>query len=160
MAYVGQFTDGTAPTDAELNTPLATCVLYKTASQTIASGATVFWTFTTAGQEVTDPLGWHSITTNTSRITVSIAGIYRFNATVKTSGELGTTASSQFRKNGTTVVAREAADQSGAGTEASFSISWTGELAANDYLEFGTTNGSASSRTSTFVGFAAHLLGV
>lgn len=159
MAYVGQFVDNTAPTAAELNTPFGGCVLYRTTSLTLTGNALTTILFGTSGMEVIDPLGWHSTTTNTGRITVSIAGIYRFNATVKADGTLGNGAYARFVKNGTTVVAQEAADLAAHAAESAFSISWTGVLAANDYLEFAVRNNQATNRGTTFAGFGGYLLG-
>lgn len=158
MAYVGQFVDSTAPSATELNNPFAGCVLFKTTAQALAGNTLVTLTWTAAGDEVRDSLNWHSTTTNPTRITVSIAGIYRFNGTVKANGTLGNGAYGQFLKNGT-VVAREAADLAGSGAESSFSLSWTGVLAANDYLEFAVRNNQATARNTTFSGFAGYLLG-
>lgn len=160
MPYWGQYSDGQIPSAAELNTPFPMCVLYKATAQTIAGNTLFTWTWTAAGDEVRDPLNWHSTTTNAGRITVSLAGMYRVNATVKTSGTLGNGAYAQVQKNGTSVLVREAADLAGSGAESSFSLSWTGVLAANDYLEFLTRNNQATARTSTFVGLAAIFLGV
>lgn len=74
MAEQGQFTTGSVLTAAELNafTPM-TC-LSKAAAQSIpGAGAATEITFTT---EDIDVLNWHSNTTNTARITPTIAGWY------------------------------------------------------------------------------------
>ena len=78
MATFGTYVSGQILTAAELNAGLPLCVLENTAV-TMTDGVAGVVPFTS---EVTDPLGWHSNATNTSRITPNIAGTYFFNICV------------------------------------------------------------------------------
>jgi hypothetical protein len=72
MATIGTFTAGQVLTASELNNAIPLCIL-ENASFVLAASSTTQVTF---GTEVLDPLGWHSTSTNTSRITPNISGYY------------------------------------------------------------------------------------
>ena len=76
MANQGQFVSGAVLTAADLNgfTPLT--VLTNTTTQLVP---TATFTAITYDTEIADTLNWHSTSTNTSRITPTIAGIYLVN---------------------------------------------------------------------------------
>lgn len=80
MATFGTFTSGQVLTASELNTVLPACIL----STTTASVPNAADTYIPFSSEDYDPLGWHSTSTNTSRITSNIAGWHQ--ATVSTYG--------------------------------------------------------------------------
>lgn len=75
MAVLGTFTSGAVLTAAELNQFNNVTYLSGTNAQAIANATLVEVTFG-AGTEVLDVSGWHSTTTNTARITPTIAGYY------------------------------------------------------------------------------------
>jgi len=72
MATIGTFTAGQVLTASELNNAIPLCIL-ENASFVLAAATVTQVTF---GTEVLDPLGWHSTSTNTSRITPNISGYY------------------------------------------------------------------------------------
>jgi hypothetical protein len=72
MATIGTFTAGQILTASELNNAIPLCIL-ENASMVIPASTTTQVTFST---EVLDPLGWHSTSVNTSRITPNISGYY------------------------------------------------------------------------------------
>ena len=78
MATFGTWSSGDVLTAANLNTGLPACLL-TSASQTIPTGTFTKLLFSS---EVYDPLGWHSTSTSTERITPTIAGVYLINASV------------------------------------------------------------------------------
>lgn len=155
MTYVGQFANNGIPSAGDLNALFPTCVLYKTTAQTLAGNTDVTLTWTAAGDEIRDPLGWHSTSTNATRVTVSLAGLYRIVGNLQANGNLGNGARLYIRKNGTTTLAMEAADQAATAANSAFSITWTGILAANDYVELLIRNNQATSRSSSWSGLAA-----
>ena len=69
---MGTFTTGQVLTAAEMNGLIPLCVVENTAS-TLTDGVATDIAYTS---ELIDPLGWHSNSTNTSRITPTIAGYY------------------------------------------------------------------------------------
>ena len=73
MANQGQFAAGAILTAADLNgfTPITS--LTNSTTQNVPSGAFTPITYDT---ELTDTLNWHSTSTNTSRITPTIYGMY------------------------------------------------------------------------------------
>jgi hypothetical protein len=75
MALIGTFTSGSVLTAAELNQFNNVTFLSGTNAQLIANGVITDVTFG-AGTEVLDVSNWHSTTTNTARITPTIAGYY------------------------------------------------------------------------------------
>ena len=72
MPTFGTWSSGDVLTAADVNVGLPSCLL-ESASQTVATATLVDLTFST---ESYDPLGWHSTSTNTERITPNIAGVY------------------------------------------------------------------------------------
>jgi len=82
----GTFAGGEVLQAAELNTVLPACMLPST-SVTLTTGTPTYVPFAT---ESYDPLGWHSTTSNTSRITPTIAGWYLCNAYVNNINGAGT----------------------------------------------------------------------
>jgi hypothetical protein len=98
MATFGTYVSGQILTAAELNAGLPTCVL-SNAAVSLVAGTPLQIPFTV---EVTDPLGWHSTTSNTSRITPNIAGTYL--VTMQINDVSGTTrALISVYKNGSTI---------------------------------------------------------
>ena len=95
MATFGTYVSGQILTSAELNAGMPLCVLENTSTTFTDSVAGVV-PYTS---ELTDPLGWHSNSVNTSRITPNIAGTYLFTLVVNNvSG--GTRALQGLFKNG------------------------------------------------------------
>lgn len=78
MATFGTFSSGQVLTAAELNTVLPACVLTAT-GVSVANATDTYIPFST---EEYDPLGWHSTSSNNSRITPNIAGWYLCTATL------------------------------------------------------------------------------
>lgn len=142
-----------------MNSPLPRCVLYATDAETMTGNATTYLTFGAASEQ-SDPLAFHSTTTNTGRITPNVAGLYRVVTCVGASQVLGTSARIILRQNGSTIFASEAADLSG--TAANTALSVTGCIKFNgttDYVEVGITNGQATNRTTRFKALAVFFLG-
>jgi uncharacterized protein with beta-barrel porin domain len=75
MALIGTFTSGSVLTAAELNQFNNVTFLSGTNAQAITNGVITDVTFG-AGTETLDVSNWHSTTTNTARITPTIAGYY------------------------------------------------------------------------------------
>jgi len=86
MSLLGTFSSGDVLTAAELNQFNNVTALYDTSSQN-TNGFTFMYASFGAGTELCDPSGWHSTTTNPSRITPDIAGTYLVTGT----GNLETT---------------------------------------------------------------------
>lgn len=76
MATFGTWSSGDVLAAADLNAGLPSCLLEST-SQSVANATFVSLTFST---ESHDPLGWHSTTSNTERITPNIPGVYLVSA--------------------------------------------------------------------------------
>ena len=74
MAEIGTFTSGSVLTAAELNQFNNVTFLYG-GSYTLATSTLDYHPFG-AGEELLDVSGWHSTSTNTSRITPDVAGWY------------------------------------------------------------------------------------
>jgi len=72
MATFGTWSSGDVLTAADLNAGLPACIV-NSASQSIANNTATYLNY---DQEVHDPYGWHSTTTNNQRITPNIAGYY------------------------------------------------------------------------------------
>lgn len=159
MPLWGQYVDGDQPTAAETNSPLPRCVLYATDAQQATANTTVWATFG-AGTEQSDPLGFHSTTTNTERITPTVAGLYRVVGNWRVNGAMGAGARITLRLNGTTTIAMEANDLANTAANSALSVITTLKLnGTTDYVELGITNGSATNRTCTFKGLAVIFLG-
>jgi hypothetical protein len=91
-----------------------------------------------------DTAGLHSTTSNTSRLTAPVTGIYEVTADVRWSGAQFSAGAStvQLRKNGSTIVAWE----EDAGNDANL-VTTTARLAAGDYIEVLVSQLSGSSKT-------------
>jgi hypothetical protein len=98
MATIGTFTAGQVLTASELNNAIPLCILENSA-MVIPASTTTQVTFST---EVLDPLGWHSTSTNTSRVTPNISGYYFVNMQFNdiTAGGAVTRALVSLLKNG------------------------------------------------------------
>lgn len=72
MTAPGNFTAGDVLQASDLNAGSPSCLL-ESSTQSIPNSTTTRLYFST---ELHDPLGWHSTTTNTERITPTIAGLY------------------------------------------------------------------------------------
>jgi hypothetical protein len=72
MATFGTWSSGDVLTAADLNAGLPACIVNAT-SQSFANNTTTVINY---DQEVSDPYGWHSTSTNNQRITPNLAGYY------------------------------------------------------------------------------------
>lgn len=78
------------------------CHLYKSATQSIGNSSTVAITFGDSDYELYDPLGYHSVSTNTERITIGVAGLYLVYGFVQMADNTTNTARfAALNKNGT-----------------------------------------------------------
>jgi hypothetical protein len=156
MATIGTFAIGQVLTASELNNAIPLCILENAAMVIPASAATNV-TFST---EVLDPLGWHSTSTNTSRITPNISGYYFVTMQLNdiTGGGALTRALMRMNKNGATLAIPIQMDTTGEDDD--FALS--GYVFCNgttDYIEMnilqtnaGSTNRTISARfTAEFV---------
>lgn len=159
MATIGGYTDNTAPTAAELNAFWPGCVLRNTGSLTLTASTLTDLTFPNAANELSDPLNWHSTTTNTQRITPTVTGYYRVTGNVAVNNTLGTVTYLQLIKVAT-IAATESSDESGT-NPSGVSLSWVGyiDASAGDYLLLQAYHNNASNRTTQTRSFSAHLLG-
>jgi len=100
MATLGTFVAGQVLSASELNNAIPLCILENSAMAIPASVGTNV-TFST---EVLDPLGWHSTSVNTSRVTPNIAGYYLVTMQLNDiSGAGNTRALLRCNKNGTDI---------------------------------------------------------
>jgi hypothetical protein len=146
MATIGTFTAGQVLTASELNNAIPLCILENAAMVIPASVATSV-TFST---EVLDPLGWHSTSTNTSRITPNISGYYFVTMQLNdiTSGGALTRALLRLNKNGATLAIPIQMDTEGSSDDFAF----PGYVFCNgttDYIEMNVlqTNAGSTNRT-------------
>ena len=146
MATIGTFTAGQVLTASELNNAIPLCIL-ENASMVIPASTTTQVTFST---EVLDPLGWHSTSTNTSRITPNISGYYFVTMQlndITSSGTL-TRALMSLIKNGEALAIPIQMDTEGS----SYDFALPGYVFCNgttDYIEMRVfqTNAGSTSRT-------------
>ena len=130
---------------------ISICHLYQkpdSAGQTITSGASTDITFG-AGTELYDPLDWHSTSTNTSRITVGVAGLYYVYGSLKIFDNATETLRIFYiKKNGATFVdTRCGGDDSGRWSQY---IAGVVSLTVNDYVEIGMSyTGGADTKAYT-----------
>lgn len=126
-----------------LNYPPA-AIVRRYASQTVS---TATWTAVSFNEaDYYDPWGFHSPTTNPSRITVpsGCAGVYSMTATFDWQGGApGTLASCRFVLNGSTVIGENGVSNNA--TTGCASTHWS--LAAGDYIEMQVYQNSGASRT-------------
>lgn len=146
MATIGTFTAGQVLTASELNNAIPLCIL-ENASMVIPAATTTQVTFST---EVLDPLNWHSTTTNTSRVTPTIAGYYFVTLQLNdiTSGGALTRALMSLIKNGAALAIPIQMDTEGSSDDFAF----PGYVYCNgttDYVEMRVfqTNAGSTSRT-------------
>lgn len=133
--------------------------LTNTTIQSVANnGAVLTWDNENAGAAATDPEGFHSTSSNTSRITPTIAGWYRFSGTIHWSANATGRRGTGVRYNGSTIFYGMIIPASSVGTTSTMvSIS----LFANgttDYFElFGyqDSGGSLNTADTTSTNFQA-----
>ena len=115
---------------------------YCSSTTTLTTGAATKVTFATEDFDIAS-----NYDTTLSRFTAPIAGKYRFNVTVFTSGSLGSNAEVYFAKNGTKEKSPyfSSGDPSNGHTVGGVMVL---TLAANDYVEVFVYNDSGSSRTA------------
>jgi hypothetical protein len=119
------------------------CRLIQTVAQSIPDATPITALTFGVGSEDIDTHGFHDTGSNTSRITPNVAGWYTFRGTYFTGG-MGTPASrtTQFRKNGSTLIAPGARD-TGSSITGSQSISALILMnGIGDYLELMVTQDS------------------
>ena len=154
MATTGTYIAGQIYTASEANNTAPMCVLEATTS-VAANGVVIAFG---AGSELTDKLNWHSTSSNTSRITPNIAGIYFVSASVQDYGD-ATRALTAVYKNGANLTYRIQQDISGAETVDDMTIG--GYIQCNgttDYLEIYVLQQSAGAKSMP-VQFAAQFIG-
>jgi hypothetical protein len=132
--------DSTAATGLKWSTPSAGgssfvgCRLYKTANQTMTTGT---WTTITYDAESFDTNGFHSTSSNTSRITIPSgkAGYYLINARINIDANATGARLGRFTVNTNELFAGiEVAGSSAAGCK--YTLSTIQNLAVGDYVEF------------------------
>lgn len=105
------------------------CSLYKSVSQSLANGAPTAITWDAEREDVP---GWHSTSTNPSRLTVTSAGWYRVGVALVWSANSTGQRYVGLRLNGTINLASMRYQAMG---ESGVVVPWEGRLAANDYIE-------------------------
>jgi hypothetical protein len=148
MATIGTFVTGQVLTAAEMNNAIPLCIL-ENGSMAIPSGVATSVTFST---EVLDPLNWHSTSTNTSRVTPTIAGYYLVNLQMNDITGAGQTRALLRCNKNAADVATVRIQMDTPGDDDDFNI--TGFVYCNgttDYLEMNVlqTNGTSTTRTIT-----------
>lgn len=109
------------------------CGLTHSTTQSIASATIQAVVFDT---EAFDTASYHSTSSNTSRITVPVAGKYQFNANVAFASNNTGLRFTWFGKNGVTTGRYGAVSSAATQGDVTFhNISYTFNLAANDYIE-------------------------
>lgn len=108
--------------------------VYNSAAQSIANSTTVALTF---NSERFDIGGCHSISSNTSRLTVPTAqdGSFLIGGGVSFAANASGLRQLLIRLNGSTVIAQSALNNNGAGSGTEFPITTFYQLAAGDYVE-------------------------
>lgn len=126
----------TAP---EWFTPPSVRAYEATSGQTIATGTETAITFNT---DRYDTSAMHDTSSNTSRLTAPIAGVYAISACIAFTDLLaGKKLTIQLRVNGTTSIARKELFNTGASPIGAYQdISTLYKLAANDYVEVTVTH--------------------
>jgi hypothetical protein len=127
--------DGTAVTDAATVGQLLKgqyCNVITSATQTIATSTA---TYITWDAEQSDTNGWHSTSTNPSRITVPAAGTYQINASVHWNSATSGRFYIALHKNRTLLNLYGISNNLGSGFGIETSCIGEFSLAANDYIE-------------------------
>ena len=117
----------------------------KSANQSTTQNTFTSITFDT---EDYDSDGFHSISTNTSRITIpsGLGGKYRFSGVVSFAASSTGTRQARLIKNGTTTYNLVQGESNGSGTlTTTFTFNYILDLAATDYVEVQTNQGTAGS---------------
>lgn len=156
MAYTGQFQTGAILYASEMNNLFATCVMTTTTTQSIANATASTVSFANA-DEVRDPLGWHSDATFPPRIYPTVTGLYLIDGSIQFAGNAGVGAYLSLAKN-LVEVAKSAGDLSGAGANASLSISHVLELTSTDFIYLACYQNSGAALNITLKTFSAVLL--
>ena len=158
MAYVGQFQTGAILYASEVNSLFAACVMTTTTVQAVATATATTVSFANA-DEVRDPLGWHSDASFPPRIYPTITGLYLVDGSIQFAANSGTGAYLTLTKNNVEV-AKSAGDLSGAGANASLSLSHMMEIANGDHIYLACYQNSGGSVNITLKTFSAVLLAV
>lgn len=128
---------------AQVSRPV--CILALAANQTaLLTNSIVPILFPTAPTEVLDDLNWHSVSTNTSRITPTLVGRYLININVTFAANATSDRRVYALKNGAT---NHIWQRLFPGTANSITVSTTGVLAMNgttDYIELGAFQNSGA----------------
>lgn len=129
------------------------CVVSNSVAVSIATG-----TPTTIGAdtELLDASGLHSTTTNTNRITVAKAGVYRVCAHVKFTLNSTGLRAVDFRKNGTAWVNTVVTAVNGGDTDVA-AISYI-QLAAGDYVDMTVFQNSGGALNTQMRSFSVELI--
>jgi len=153
MAYQGTFTSGSVLTATELNSFRAITVLQD--SLTVPNATFTVMAFG-SGTEIIDVGGWHDTSTNNTRITPSIAGVYRLTAYLDSASGGADYILLRARKNGS--AQSGAAQYVGTNIIADTNIDLIVEAnGTSDYFEVQSYQTGASSTTFTCQ-FALELL--
>lgn len=144
IVYIGDYANGATLSAVDLNRLNSACILddqsynVPNASETIVSFG--------SGTELYD-IGWHSTSTNPTRITPSAPGLYL--ATGKYTGGSSSInlAFSRFRKNGSVVVASVTILDGPGINGAHFTAYYVTMNGTTDYLEYAVYQNSGNSRT-------------
>jgi hypothetical protein len=118
MANQGQFSSGSVLTAAELNAFVPLTVVSRSTPQSIP---TATQTFITMNTEAVDVLNWHSTSTNTDRITPTIAGWYNCVGSGTYNDSISARVIIQLTKNGAEIVKFDIQANGGSATGASLS---------------------------------------
>lgn len=125
----------------------------------VANSSATNYPFNEAGEELYDPLGMHSTSSNPERITAQVAGVYRFFANVYWPDNITGRFIADVFKNGATNVGAARGAQDGDGRRG-HSVIGVVRLAATDYLYLAVFQSTGSAATPLAVSFGAELIGV
>lgn len=123
------------------------CEIYHNANQTIANITATTLSF---NSENADTDGYHSTSTNTSRITVpsGLGGFYAIEVYMRYDSNSTTTPIVMLRRNGNANLTRSMNPTS---AFAVAQLAWVGKLAANDYVEVVVYHSSGANRNVDYV---------
>jgi hypothetical protein len=126
------------------------CSLYKASNQTISNNT---WTTITWSDEYFDTDGFHSTSTDTSRITIPSGkgGKYLFSGQVSFASNGSNVRLGRIQKNGSqiSIPLSVQATSSGAGDGTTATFLWLVDLVATDYIELGAYQNSGGNLAFT-----------
>jgi hypothetical protein len=126
------------------------CSLYKASNQTISNNT---WTTITWSNEYFDTDGFHSTSTNTSRITIPSGkgGKYLFSGQISFASNGDNARLGRIQKNGSqiSIPLSVQATYSGAGDGTTATFLWLVDLVATDYIELGAYQNSGGNLAFT-----------